>query len=164
MEGSLMAIELKQTKKTKALPQLILGKLEGECNDVMAEYAEDLNHVTKVCHILTALVYQQKSMVKELEEIRLQVEMQLAEQYAGDKVKWGNEQARKATLSQALLEATMYANCLAALEKLEREIADTRDEIAHYEDMQSARRWWARFYVAQALEKSGTGPEGMGFE
>ena len=149
---------------TRDLAPLILGRLNGESDDVMAEYAEDVKRLAELRLSLTTLVYQQREAARDLEETRTKVEVQTAEAYGGDKAKWGNEQARKATLAQAFQQCAAYQDLVSGIEALSRDIDDTRSEISYYEESQAARRWWARFHVAQSLQQVGLVGEALGLD
>jgi hypothetical protein len=148
-------------KKQKKLPQLVLGTLRGDPNDIMIEYAQDVNHLGELRTVLTSLVFQQRALQREIEEIRVSVAAHCVETYGLDKAKWGNEQVRKATLDAELANYADYQAALQAGDKLDRELADTKDEIAFYEDSQQARRAWSRMYVIQGLMATGTTGEGL---
>ena len=143
---------------------LLLGNLNGEADSLMADYAIDVDKVNEERMAVRALLLQISELEEAMKLRRAELYLYLAEQKAGDKVAWGNEAARDATLLQALDADDDYETQAGRLEDLKHELNDVQGRVAACEERLSARRWWVRLYLAQALEKAGGASEGMGLE
>ena len=146
------------------LKPLVLGKLEGEPNDILIEYVADANEIENLRNVQRALMLQSSLQDEELHSLEALVYLDYSSVLAGDKVKWGNETAREATMLIALGADAPYSTAKDAMAILQKELGKAKDDLATLEERQSARRWWIRVYLAQALVHSGAGPEGIGLE